>query len=99
MNLELFDPKQALTDQMGISDREIARRLHFLNFTESDGENLHSVKALFKQKLPQIIEDYYAYQLSDPEIADITGDVDTLDRLKSYMHGYILSLFSGITRW
>lgn len=95
MNLELFNPKQSLTDQMGLSDREIARRLHFLDFTETDVENLLSVKNLFAQKLPRIIEDYYAYQLSDPEIAEIIGDVDTLGRLKTYMQGYILSLFSG----
>ncbi len=95
MNLELFNPKQSLTDQMGISDREIARRLHFLDFTEVDVENLLSVQDLFEQKLPRVIEDYYAYQLSDPEIADIIGDVDTLDRLKAYMYSYIQLLFSG----
>jgi len=95
MNHELFNPKQSLTDQMGISDREIARRLHFLDFTKTDVENLLSAKCLFEKKLSQIIEDYYTYQLSDPEIADIIGDVDTLGRLKAYMHGYILSLFSG----
>ncbi|WP_169566534.1 protoglobin domain-containing protein [Sneathiella limimaris] len=95
MSYDTTSPDQPLTNQMGTSSREIARRLHVLNLTDEDCRNLASVENLVVEKLPDIVEEYYAFQLRDQEISAIIGDADTLTRLKGYMHTYIKSLFSG----
>ncbi len=87
--------EQTLIDQMGFSEREIARRLHLLNFTEDDGERIQLVSDHITRVLSDLIEEYYEFQLADPEIAQVIGDVDTLTRLKIYMHRYIIDIFSG----
>lgn len=86
---------QTLIDQMGFSKREIARRLHLINFTDEDKDLIQTVKADIDHILPALIEEYYDFQLADPEIAAVIGDVDTLLRLKGYMTQYVKSVFSG----
>ncbi|MEH6474274.1 MAG: GGDEF domain-containing protein [Sneathiella sp.] len=95
MSAETPATGKKLIDQMGFSGREIARRLHLIDFTEIDRIRLLSAQELIQANLPRIIEKFYKYQLADPEISDIIGDVDTLTRLKSFMSEYILSIFKG----
>ncbi len=87
--------EQTLIDQMGFSEREIARRLHLLNFTDEDRHYIKHVEKRIVGALSNLVEDYYKFQLADPVIAQVIGDVDTLTRLKVYMHQYIISIFSG----
>lgn len=87
--------QHSLIDQMGFSDREIARRLHLLNVTENDIEQIKSVAHAMDKVRGKVVEEYYEFQLADAEIAEIIGDVDTLTRLKGYMNAYITNLFSG----
>lgn len=95
MQIENSSAQQTLLDQMGFSDREIARRLHLLDFTEEDRVNVQGAKEIIAARVSALVEDYYVFQLSDPEITAAIGDVDTLTRLKGYMRAYIVSLFSG----
>ncbi len=85
-----------LIEQMGLSDREIARRLHLLNFTDDDRERILIVRDKIVARSHEIVEEYYEFQLADPDIASVIGDIDTLKRLKKYMLDYIASLFSGV---
>ncbi|MBO6826619.1 MAG: GGDEF domain-containing protein [Sneathiella sp.] len=85
-----------LIEQMGLSDREIARRLHLLNFTDEDRERILIVRDKIVARSHEIVEEYYEFQLADPDIASVIGDIDTLKRLKKYMLDYIASLFSGV---
>jgi len=87
--------KKKLSDQMGFSGREIARRLHLIDFTEKDRFQLVSAKEVVLSNLAALIEKFYIYQLEDPEISDVIGDVDTLTRLKSFMSEYVQSIFDG----
>lgn len=86
---------QTLIDQMGFSEREIARRLHLIDFTDEDKDLIQTVRADIDHILPALIEEYYDFQLADPEIAAVIGDVDTLSRLKGYMTQYVKSVFAG----
>jgi len=95
MGAKISSAEKSLIDQMGFSGREIARRLHLIDFTDSDLFRIKSAKEAVTQRLPELIEDFYSYQLSDPEIAEIIGDVDTLRRLKKYMTEYVRSIFDG----
>ncbi|MEH6405067.1 MAG: GGDEF domain-containing protein [Sneathiella sp.] len=85
-----------LIDQMGFSSGEIARRLHLLNFTSEDAVIIKKALPFIEHSLQSIIEEYYDYQLNDPEMAVIIGDADTLARLKGYLSHYVTSLFAGV---
>lgn len=89
------NPNKELSEQMGLSDQAIARRLHLLNFIHEDAKTLKKAQAIVEESLPEIIEAYYNFQLSVPEIASVIGDSETLRRLKNYMRAYVRSLFGG----
>ncbi len=96
MEPALHAAEQQLIDQMGLSEREVARRLHLLNFTEEDRARIQLVQKNINSRVKEIVEEYYEFQLADPDIASVIGDIDTLNRLKGYMSTYIKSLFSGV---
>lgn len=86
---------QKLIDQMGFTDREIARRLHLLNFTEHDYSCIKQAGSVIDKALPNLVKAFYEFQLEDPEVSVVIGDIDTLIKLKGYMKSYIQSLFQG----
>ena len=88
--------EQSLREQMKFSDREIEKRKALFDLTDSDVEALRSCHPIVVDRLEQLIEDFYARQIDDPEIALIIGDSETLSRLKGAMRSYIVELFSGV---
>lgn len=87
--------EKSLVEQMGLSDREIARRLHLLDFTNDDLDRVREIAPHIDASLDAIIQDFYRTQLEDSEIAAVIGDIDTLKRLQGHMKGYIRLLFKG----
>lgn len=87
--------EQSLVEQTGMSEHEIARRLHHLDFGDDDKKRMRAIFPYAENALNKIVGDFYAAQLDDPEIATIIGDSDTLSKLKNTMRGYIASLFSA----
>ena len=51
--------------------------------------------SLVEQRLDTIVDTFYGIQTSNPEIAALIGDADTLDRLQAAQRRYILDLFNG----
>ncbi len=84
-----------LAEQMNFSDREIEKRRRLFGLGERDAAVLLSCKPAVAERLDWAIEEFYARQIDDPEIALIIGDSETLSRVKSTMRTYILELFSG----
>ena len=62
MSSEFITAEQSLLDQMGISDREIARRLHFLDFTDQDQRHVVVARELVESQLAELVENYYKFQ-------------------------------------
>jgi diguanylate cyclase len=87
--------EKSLVEQMGLTGREITRRLHLIDFTESDRECLLAALPVVTKAMDRIIADFYKIQLEDSEVASIIGDIDTLKRLQGSMRGYTLSLFQA----
>lgn len=85
--------EKSLVEQMGLNEREIARRLHLIDFTDDDLAHVKSAAPIIEAALDGIIQDFYQVQLDDSEIAAIIGDIDTLKRLHSHMRGYVRLLF------
>ncbi|MDH5298995.1 MAG: GGDEF domain-containing protein [Desulfobulbaceae bacterium] len=84
-----------LTDQLRITDREIRRRQELLHFGNDDAQTLIELKALIAPLVDPLVEEFYAGQVAEPEIARLIGDAVTLSRLKKHMRLYILALFDG----
>nr|CAX83971.1 Diguanylate cyclase [uncultured bacterium] len=84
-----------LLEQMHITDREIELRKRLFDFTDADVASLVACKDVISENLDKIVEEFYGYQVSQPEVALVIGDKETLDRLQSSMRRYIMELFEG----
>lgn len=87
--------EQSLLEQMKFSDFEISKRKVLFDLTETDFDLLRSCRLAVVERLDWAIDEFYARQLDNPEIALIIGDSDTLGRLKNSMRGYIVEIFEG----
>ncbi|GLQ05004.1 GGDEF domain-containing protein [Sneathiella chinensis] len=88
--------KTTLIEQMGYSEREIARRQHYLNFGDGDKACLAAFLDTVSPSADALVEQFYRFQLTLPEAELVIGDADTLVRLKIYMRDYVRSLFGGV---
>jgi hypothetical protein len=86
---------QSLLEQMRITDFAITNRKELLFFTKEDETILKNAKPYLENKIGALVERFYEMQTSVPDIAVLIGDSDTLVRLKTAQHRYILDLFSG----
>lgn len=87
--------EQTLLEQMRITEFDVANRMALLSFSEKDISLLKSFKPTIQSKLDSLVDRFYQLQTAIPEIALLIGDSDTLDRLSSAQHRYILDLFCG----
>lgn len=85
-----------LGEQLHITAREISRRRELFNITAADEALLRQAGHLIGDQEQSIIEEFYADQVSKPEIERLIGDAETLDRLKQHMSHYLRTLFSGV---
>lgn len=86
---------QSLMDQMRISLREIARRKELLGLHSDDFHELVALYGSIQTGLDQVIHAFYEDQTSILEIRHLIGDSETLQRLKTAQHQYLIDLFSG----
>lgn len=86
---------RSLMQQMQISIIDIERRKQLLGLMTPELKELERVRVLIEPGLDHMIDEFYIFQTSIPEINSIIGDSDTLKRLKVVQHQYILDLFSG----
>lgn len=86
---------RTLLDQLRITDLEIEHRKHLFSFGADDVRALQSVRPLVEDKIDELVERFYEAQTSEPDIALLIGDADTLTRLRSAQRKYVLGLFAG----
>ncbi|WP_119393280.1 GGDEF domain-containing protein [Salinibius halmophilus] len=86
---------KTLLEQMRITELEISSRMALFMVTEKDTATLRKVQPIIRAHLDTLIDDFYVAQTSDPDIALLIGDADTLQRLKVAQLDYVISLFSG----
>ena len=88
--------EQTLLEQMRITDFEVEHRKTLFSFTNTDAKLLLSCKPTIEKNIDSIVTEFYRMQTSIPEISLLIGDADTLARLRSAQHRYILDIFSGL---
>lgn len=86
---------KTLLEQLRFTESEIRVRKRLLSFTAEDVGALKHCCSLIEQRLDTIVDAFYSIQTSEPEIAALIGDADTLERLQSAQRRYILDLFTG----
>lgn len=86
---------KTLAEQLQITKWEIDKRKELLGITPADEDVLQSHKPLFSKYIDGIVKNFYERQTSEPEIALLIGDSETMRRLKAAMHRYILEIFDG----
>lgn len=87
---------KTLLEQMRITEMEIDGRKRLLDFDGDDVCALLQCRAHVESRLDDIVEAFYAIQTSNPDIASLIGDADTLERLENAQRRYIMDLFSGV---
>jgi len=87
---------QNLAEQLHMTQREIARRKELIGLDKADSALMLSAKPLIAREISSIVEEFYANQVSKPEIERLIGDIGTLGRLKRHMTGYLLAMFDGV---
>lgn len=93
--IEALYPLNTIYEQMGMTIPEIESRFGLLDLSKNERELLFSQKNIINDHIDKIIDDFYDLQLSNPDVALIIGDLDTLTRLKSVQKDYVLELFGG----
>ncbi len=87
--------RQTLAGQLKITDREITERKILFGITEQCVEALTDCRSYIYPKIDEIVDKFYQYQTSVPEVELVIGDAETLMRLSQAMRGYLLELFEG----
>ncbi len=86
----------SLLEQMRLTESHISGRKELFFITSSDAAQLLKVRPLVDTQLDALVDHFYELQTANPEVALLIGDSDTLRRLRSAQHSYILDLFSGV---
>ena len=89
------DAERALMREMGITEREIARRRAFLEFGDEDIKELMSIHALAEQYADPVIEAFYQHLLSFEETRSFFQDPKLLERVKRSQKDYFRRLTQG----
>jgi diguanylate cyclase (GGDEF)-like protein len=87
---------QTLLEQLKITDREINRRLEYLQVTEEDAKVLVNLKPVIASQVDILANEFYQELISFDEVARIIGDAESLSRLKKSLRQYVLDLFDGV---
>lgn len=85
-----------LLQQLRITEFDIRQRKTLFRLELRDELLLRAASALVEPRLEEVVSRFYELQTSVPEIALLIGDADTLQRLRSAQHRYVVDLFSGI---
>lgn len=78
-----------------LSEQEINSHKALINFGEDDVKLLKAHASIVEAQLDKIVDQFYEYQMSIPEVKAVISIDDRLDRLKQTMKSYIRELFSG----
>ncbi|WP_323774749.1 GGDEF domain-containing protein [Alcanivorax sp.] len=87
---------KTLLEQMRITEMEIDGRKRLLEFDNQDVAALLQCRTHVENRLDDIVETFYGIQTSNPDIASLIGDADTLERLENAQRRYIMDLFAGV---
>ena len=86
-----------ISQEMGISSEDIAQRMEFLEFTQTDIDNLCKIHSLIESLHTEDVFSglFYRHLLAFPELRKFIPDEATLNRLKAIQSQYFRRLTAG----
>lgn len=78
-----------------LTEQEISNHKSLINFGDDDVRLLKAHAGVIEKQIDSIVDQFYDYQLSIPEVNAVISLDDRLPRLKQTMKVYITELFSG----
>lgn len=84
-----------LAEQLGITDVDIQERKDLLGLGREDEAELGSFSEISRRVVQDVVDEFYVNQTSVPHIRTLIGDTETLQRLRSAMREYVITLFQG----
>jgi len=84
-----------LQEQMSMPPLEINGRKALLNFDGTDVKALLTFRTFIENKIDTIVNEFYAIQINEAEIAQLISEPATLNRLQGAQRKYVLDLFAG----
>ena len=84
-----------LAEQLGITDVDIQERKDLLGLGRDDEAELGSYSEISRRVVQDVVDEFYVNQTSVPHIRTLIGDTETLQRLRSAMRDYVITLFQG----
>jgi rsbT co-antagonist protein RsbR len=89
------DSTKSLIEEIGITDREIARRRAFLELGEEDINVLKSIDPVAQEYADPVIDDFYKHLLAFEETRVFFQDPKVLERVKRAQKQYFAGLTQG----
>jgi diguanylate cyclase (GGDEF)-like protein len=86
---------RSLAEQLGITDVDIQERKDLLGFGQEDEAELGRFRETSYRIAQTVVDQFYVNQMSVPHIRSLIGDSETLQRLRSAMRDYVITLFQG----
>lgn len=92
---EAAQSRRSDTEEMALSEQEIAARKAFLQFGDEDVARLTSISDLARKYADAVIEDFYNHLLSVDETRAFFTDLQVLQRVRNMQKEYFLRLTQG----
>lgn len=87
---------QTLLEQLRITEFDIESRKELFALTQEDFDALSQARFHIENQLDAMVDEFYEMQATNPEIALLIGDADTLGRLRNAQRRYVIDLFAGV---
>jgi diguanylate cyclase (GGDEF)-like protein/PAS domain S-box-containing protein len=91
----LDDAVEAIAQEIGLDQHELAARMNFLELGSQDHALLRELHGLIDRDIDTFSDSFYDHILSFPELRALMRDSATVQRLKHAQAGYFRSLTAG----
>ncbi|MBN3495841.1 diguanylate cyclase domain-containing protein [Vibrio neptunius] len=85
---------KSLVEQQKISETSLKQRLSLFRLTDSDLQEIRSLKTMINREIDGLVDTFYYHQTQIPEVESLIGDAGTLQRLMMAQRKYVMDLFS-----
>lgn len=77
-------------------DRKINSQINIIGLKEEDLKYLLHMKPIAKNKIKEIVDDFYSCLENEPSLTSIIKEKSSIDRLKKTLMNHFVEMFSGI---
>lgn len=87
---------QSLIQQLRITPYDLRQRQMLFSLTERDSTVLRKARPYLEPHIEEIVDQFYVRQLAIPEVANLIGDSESLNRVSRALRRYISEILVGV---